>query len=75
MGSLKSQLHHAFGRTVKARAWALVATAVALAPELMPRDLATWIGDQTGAPSWACLLVAWLLAMFRFWRSSKAVRP
>jgi hypothetical protein len=66
--------NYAFARTVQARAWALLAAAAALAPEMAPRDLADWLAAQIpGVPSWASWFISAAIILFRLWRASKAI--
>lgn len=68
------RLHHAFGRTVQARAWALLVAAAGLAPQVAPKDLAAWVSEQVPwAPSWASWGVSAVIVAYRLWVASKAV--
>ena len=67
-------LDHAFGRTIQARAWALLAAVAGLAPQLAPRELAEWVASQIpGAPAWASWGVSVIIVVYRLWTASKAV--
>lgn len=68
------RLDHAFGRTVRARAWALLAAAAGMAPQLAPHDLAAWVAEQIpGVPSWASWGVSVAIVAYRWWVASKAI--
>lgn len=72
---MKATLHHAFGRRVRDRAFAMLVAAVALVPAGMPKDLALWFAEQFPAiPSWSHWVLALAIAAWRICAASRAVR-